>query len=155
MDFIAQLTDEHQDYVLKFSALAEIIEGIRVNGRGDYFVSGIDSLLPAFAVDLDNHAGREEEFLFSRLMERVPDSPVPLMLEEHRLIREYSATFADRYKGWRDGNDRAYEGWARAALDLRGIFSTHMQKENLILFPMARRILTADEISQWTKLADT
>ena len=155
MDFIEQLTDEHQAYVLKLSALAEIIEGIRVNGRGDYFISGIDSLLPAFTVDLDDHAGREEEFLFPRLIERVPDSPVPLMLEEHRLIREYSATFADGYKSWRDGNDRAYEDWAIAALDLRGIFSTHMQKENLILFPMARRVLTADEMSRWAKIADT
>lgn len=45
MDFIAQLTQEHQDYVWKLTRLAEVIEGVRVNGRGDYFIETWDQLL--------------------------------------------------------------------------------------------------------------
>lgn len=154
MDLIAQLTQEHQDYVLQLSALAEVIEGIRVNGRGDYFIDALDNLLKPLTVELDDHARREEAFLFPRLLERVPNSPVPVMIEEHVEIREKSAAFGRWYPLWREGDESAYQHWAAAALDLRGKFSTHMQKENLILFPLARRVLTADEIRQLMTLDD-
>ena len=149
MDFIAQLTAEHQDYTAKLSTLAEVIEGIRINGRGDYFTVTLDDLLYVFTVDLDNHARREEDILFPRLLQEVPESPIPLMLREHQTIREHSAAFERGYQAWRAGQDQAFEDWAKSALDLRGAFSTHMQKENLILFPMARRVLPRDAIAQW------
>lgn len=148
MDIISRLTSEHQDFALKLSSLAEVIEGIRVNGRGEYFISTVDGLLEPFTVELDDHARREEEFLFPRLLERAPDSPVPVMLSEHQVIRELSAEFGRWYSTWRAGDDAAYEKWSHAALDLRGKFSAHMQKENLILFPLARRVLTEAEITQ-------
>nr|WP_207711703.1 hemerythrin domain-containing protein [Sulfobacillus harzensis] len=148
------MTQEHQDYVLKLSRLAEVIEGIRVNGRGDYFIETLDELLKPLTVDLDDHARREEDFLFPRLLERAPDSPVPVMIAEHVEIRDRSAAFGQWYPAWREGDDSAYQRWADAALDLRGKFSAHMQKENLILFPLARRVLTAEEIQQLTRLGD-
>ena len=149
MDFIAQLTAEHQDYAAKLSLLAEVIEGIRVNGRGDYFMSALDDLLSVFTVELDYHARREEDILFPRLLQRVPESPIPVMLLEHQTIRAHSAAFERGYKAWRAGQDEVFEDWATSALDLRGAFSTHMQKENLILFPMARRVLQPAEIATW------
>lgn len=149
MDFIAKLTAEHQDYAAKLSALAEVIEGIRVNGRGDYFTSRLDGLLIVFTVDLDNHARREEDLLFSRLVQLVPESPIPVMLTEHQTIRAHSAAFERGYREWRSGQDTAFEAWAKSALDLRGTFSAHMQKENLILFPMARRVLQPEELVKW------
>lgn len=43
MDLITQLTQEHQNYVLELSTLAAaVIEGIRVNGRGDHFLGALD-----------------------------------------------------------------------------------------------------------------
>ncbi|MCL5115872.1 MAG: hemerythrin domain-containing protein [Firmicutes bacterium] len=154
MDLISQLIAEHQDYVRMMEALAEVVDGIRVNGRGQYFVDTVDSLLIPFTTELDDHARREEEFLFPRLLERAPDSPIPVMLAEHNAIRAASAEFGRWYGVWRDGDDAAYKRWAGAALDLRGKFSAHMQKENLILFPLARRILTAGEIQQLTAWED-
>ena len=148
MDLIAQLTAEHQDYGFKLSQMAEAIEGIRVNGRGDYFVETVDDLLLPFTVDLDNHARREEDFLFPKLLERVADSPVPVMLGEHAAIRQASDQFGRWYRVWREGEEDAFDRWASAVLELRGTFSAHMQKENLILFPLARRVLTADEIGE-------
>lgn len=147
VDLIAQLTAEHQDYVFKLSALVEVIEGIRVNGRGDYFIAALDALIGPLTTELDDHAHREEEFLFPRLLERAPDSPVAVMLEEHQTIRGYSAQFEHWYRKWREGADDTYDRWTRPALELRGAFSTHMQKENLILFPLARRVLTPEDIS--------
>ena len=152
MDLISQLLDEHQDYVIKLSALAEVIQGIRVNGRGDYFIATLDELLEAFTVHLEDHARREEEFLFPRLLERVPDSPVPVMLVEHQALRQQSRAFSHWYGVWRKGDEKALEKWAVPALDLRGQFSSHMQKENLIVFPLARRVLTQGEIEHWADL---
>lgn len=150
MDLVQILLKEHQDYVFKLEELAEVIAGIRLNGRGSYFIETLDGLLDPLTVDLNNHAAREERWLFPLLLERVPDSPVPLMVEEHRTIRDRSAVFEHWYTLWRDGKDDVLAQWVEPALDLRGIFSTHMQKENLILFPLAKRVLTPEELALWT-----
>ncbi len=152
LDLIEQLRGEHQEYVQQLTELAEIVEGIRVNGRGGYFIVSLDALLEPLTTQLDAHASREEAWVFPRLVERAPDSPVALMLEEHRAIRVQSARFARWYRTWRAGADDAYAEWAAAALDLRGLLSTHMQKENLILFPLARRVMTTAELSEWAAL---
>ena len=147
MDLIARLIREHEDYVLKLNSLADTLEGISVNGRGEYFAETLDGLLRPLTTELDDHAAREEEFLFPRLLERAPDAQVPVMLEEHQTIRALSADYGRWYPLWRRGDDAAFQPLAETALDLRGKFSAHMQKENLIVFPMARRIFTAEELA--------
>lgn len=99
-------------------------------------------------MDLDVHARREEDFWFPRLAQRVPESPVPVMIAEHADIRNRSAAFARWYPLWREGGESAYPHWVEAALDLRGKFSADMQKENLILLPLALRVPTPEEIRQ-------
>lgn len=116
MDFLARLIDEHQDCVLQLMKLAEAIEGIRINGRGEYFMETVDDLWKPLTLDLDDHAAREEEFLFPRLAQRVPESPVPVMLAEHAEIRDRSAVFGQWYPLWRAGDESAYPQWSAAAL---------------------------------------
>ncbi len=132
--------------------LAEIIEGIRVNAT----ISSRrwNDLVKPLTVDLDDHARREEEFLFPRLAQRVPDSPVPVMIAEHAEIRDRSAAFRRWYPLWREGDESVCKAWAEAVSDSRGKFSTHMQKETLILFPLAKRVFTAPEIQEWMALDD-
>ncbi len=154
MDLIEQLQSEHQEYVRELAELAEIVEGIRVNGRGGYFIVSLDALVEPLTTQLNAHASREEAWVFPRLVERAPGSPVALMLEEHGAIRAHSARLARWYPAWRAGADEAYPKWAEAALELRGLLSAHMQKENLILFPLARRVMTAAELSEWAALGE-
>lgn len=134
MDLIEQLKAEHFDYVVRLSTLSETIEGIRINGRGDYFIDMLDGLLVSLTTELEDHAQREEEWLFPPLQQQVPDSPIDLMLEEHQAIRQKSRQFGRWYRIWRDGDDSALVQWVEPALDLRGKFVVHMQKENLLLF---------------------
>ena len=148
MDLLTQLLAEHKDYVAKLTALAEAVEGIRANGRGPSDLDTVDSLLAPFTTELDQHAAREEDFLFPKVLERAPDSIVPTMIEDHEKLRKISAVFGKWYPIWRQGDDSVYQTWADSALELRGVFSAHMQKENLIVFPLARRILTPAEIAQ-------
>lgn len=154
VDLITQLSSEHQDYVVNLSVLAEVIEGIRVNGRGDYFIATLDRLFEPLTIDLDDHARREEDILFPKLLERAPDSPIAVMLEDHQIIRALSARFGRWYPIWRGGADEVFGNWAEPAENLRGKFSAHMQKENLILFPLARRVLTDGEIRQLTMIPE-
>lgn len=72
MDLISRLTAEHRDYVLMLSSLSAVSGGIGgnwINGRGDYFSSTRDGVFEPFTVDL------------------APDSLVPVMLAEQRVIR--------------------------------------------------------------------
>lgn len=62
MNLIGKLTQEHQDYVLQLTALAETIKGIRINGRRDISIETMDRLLKALTTELDAHAQREEDF---------------------------------------------------------------------------------------------
>ncbi len=148
MDLITQLLQEHKDYVSKLTAMAEAIEGIRAHGREQSYIDTVNRLVAPFTTELLQHAAREEDFLFPRVLERAPDSIVPTMIEEHENLRKISAVFGEWYPIWRAGEDSAYQNWADSALELRGAFSAHMQKENLIIFPLARRILTPAEIEQ-------
>lgn len=131
MDLISWLTAEHQDYVLMLSNPSPVIGGIGgnwINGRRDYFSSTLDGVFEPFTVDL------------------APDNPVPVMLAEQRVIRGLSAQFGYWYLVLRLGHDATYEKWAQPDINPRSKFSTHMQKENLLPFPMACRVLTAEEI---------
>ena len=148
MDLVTQLLQEHKDYVAKLTTLAEAVEGIRANGRDASYIETVNSLFAPFTTELDQHAAREEDFLFPRILERAPDSIVPTMIEDHEKLRKISAIFGQWYPIWREGEDSAYQNWADSALELRGVFSAHMQKENIIVFPLARRILTPEEIAQ-------
>ncbi|MHB1955781.1 MAG: hemerythrin domain-containing protein [Sulfobacillus sp.] len=148
MDLIAQLIAEHQEFVHLLTHLAETVDAVKANGRGNYFVATLDSLMLPLTKELDDHALREEKFLFPRIVERGDTTQVILqMVEEHGAIRGESAAFERHYGEWKAGDDQALPLWTAHAIELRGKFSAHMQKENLIVFPMARRILTADELA--------
>ena len=148
MDLVAQLIAEHQEFVHFLTRLAETVDAVLANGRGDYFIATVDSLLLPLTKELDSHALREEKFLFPRMIKRGDASQIILqMVEEHEAIRTESTGFERYYDEWKAGDDQALPLWTTHAVALRGKFSTHMQKENLIVFPMARRIFTAEELA--------
>jgi hemerythrin-like domain-containing protein len=94
------------------------------------------------------HHGKEETNLFPRLEERgVPKEggPIGVMLHEHDLGREHIRAM--------DGAISAYEGDDKTAArviveNARGyieLLQQHIRKEEDVLFPMADRILSAED----------
>lgn len=84
------------------------------------------------------HHGKEENHLFEEMVRRgVPKEggPIGVMLEEHRLGREYIAHMA----GAVDAKDLA--GFTEAAGLYRDLLRPHIEKENTILFVMADRLI--------------
>ncbi len=89
------------------------------------------------------HHGKEENFLFVELTRSgVPNQggPVGVMLQEHRLGREYIAAMSGALESKNLGAFKA------AAGQYRDLLVSHIAKENNALFVMADRLL--DEAKQ-------
>jgi hemerythrin-like domain-containing protein len=92
------------------------------------------------------HHGKEEGFLFPAMIGAgVPDKggPIGVMLAEHaqgrKLIRDMEesiSTNVDQMK------------LAQAAREYVHLLKNHIQKENMALFPMAERVLTATQLEK-------
>lgn len=148
MDLFGRLSRDHENFVHYLTELNDVIEAIRHNGRGDLFVEEMDRLVPLLTDDIAVHSKLEEVVLFPKVRNRLPDDgPIPVLLEEHRAITAFYEKMRDSYGLWRDGQDLHFSQWAEAGQSLRGTFSVHMQKENLIFFPLARRVLTLEDLS--------
>jgi hemerythrin-like domain-containing protein len=92
------------------------------------------------------HHGKEEEFLFPAMIGAgIPDKggPVGVLLSEHaqgrKLIRDMEesiSTDVDRMK------------LVQAARAYASLLRTHIHKENMIMFPMAERVLTDPQLEK-------
>ena len=84
------------------------------------------------------HHGKEENYLFEEMVRRgVPKEggPIGVMLQEHKLGRDYIARMADAI----DSKDLAK--FTEAAVMYRDLLRPHIEKENTVLFVMADRLL--------------
>ena len=84
------------------------------------------------------HHGKEEGFLFPALSEKGVGSergPIGVMLEEHRLGREYIAQMSDA------GESKNLPAVTAAAVRYRELLINHIEKENKVLFVMADNLL--------------
>lgn len=89
------------------------------------------------------HHGKEENFLFVELTRSgVPNQggPVGVMLQEHRLGREYIAAMSSALES------KNLDAFKAAAVQYRDLLVNHIAKENNALFVMADQLL--DEAKQ-------
>ncbi len=102
-------------------------------------------------VDAQHH-GKEEQVLFPAMAEAgFPRAgrpgPLSVMMEEHDLGRSTLAelsTFAEA-ESWQEG---ASAGISGAGHRFSELMRAHIQKENNLLYPMARGRLTGDQMSK-------
>ena len=81
------------------------------------------------------HHGKEENYLFKELVNKgVPNEggPVGAMLQEHAKGREYIAQMG------RSLDNKDINGFNNAAVQYRDLLRQHIEKENNVLFMMAR-----------------
>ena len=94
------------------------------------------------------HHGKEEELLFPALERAgVPKDrgPIGMMLIEHEEGRQHLRAMAEALDGYRKGNKAARKSLAENAKAYAALLSQHIQKEDHVLFPMAERLLSAEE----------
>ena len=99
------------------------------------------------------HHGKEESFLFPLLEQKgVPPQGCPLgvLKKEHVAGRSLVAQFATVSGSYtKDGSEK--ELLRTTLLGLAELYGGHMWKEDYLLFPMANKILSAEEQDQLTK----
>ena len=91
------------------------------------------------------HHSKEEERLFPVLEEKgIPREagPIGCMCEEHEIGRGHVQSMRELLKA----GDLA--GLRRESLNYVGLLSSHIQKEDKVLFPMGRNVLSRGELEQ-------
>ena len=95
------------------------------------------------------HHGKEEDLLFPALADKglpLDSGPIAVMLHEHRLGREITATMADAIDDARAGDDQAHRRLMNAGREYVELIRGHILKEDNVLFPMACRAISPQEM---------
>ena len=147
---IETLKHEHQVILLVLTAAEKEVQFIRafnkVNGER---VAKMLDFIRNFA-DKCHHA-KEEDILFIKMEERgMPkeSGPLAVMLHEHTLGRQKVAATAEALPKAEAGDAKAIAAVADNLEFYLNLLRSHIQKEDNILYPMAERIISADEFAQ-------
>jgi len=124
----------------------------RLNAGGEVrpdFVTKAVAFVREFADGTHHH--KEEVVLFPRLVEAGMPSqggPVGVMLHEHEVGRACIRTIADSVESAAAGDPDARKAMIGAMTGYVDLLRAHIQKENMILFPMAERLLGPESQDQ-------
>ncbi len=100
------------------------------------------------------HHGKEEDLLFPE-MEKAGMSkesgPIAVMLYEHNLGRSLVKAIKEGVAEYKKGNQSAKLAISDNIKKFSQLLDTHIEKENMILFPMADRIVSKDVMAELEK----
>ena len=139
------LMAEHEMIMQALDALEKKVATVQAGGAPDraYFEKVVE-FLRGFADKC--HHGKEEELLFKRMVERgfpLQGGPIAVMLHEHEMGRTFIKGIAEGAA--KIGTDPvAAKQIAENAKGYVELLRNHIGKENNVLFPMADRVLSAE-----------
>jgi len=96
-----------------------------------------------------HHHGKEEKYLFELMQERGLSrsaGPLAVMYHEHDMGRALVSKMEDSLR------KQELNLFAQAAFDFAQLLSDHIQKEDRILYPMAQRFLTVQDMDELGQL---
>jgi len=97
------------------------------------------------------HHGKEENLLFKSMVKAgVPQEggPITVMLSEHEMGRNFVGKMEAAASSFAGGNPSAADQFIQNARGYISLLSQHIQKENNVLFPMADKLIPAQEQDQ-------
>lgn len=147
MNPITELRNEHEAVLTALRALWTIADDAghakRIRHRGDTI-----ALIEFFRTFLDRcHHGKEEKLLFPLLEAHGVSrdgGPIGVMLSEHDQGRRYVGAIEESIRSEADGPEAA-EAFVNDALCFIELLKRHIEKENMVLFPLAARHLSAKQ----------
>jgi len=147
-DPIEKLMDEHRVIERAADILEKILDNAKKSGKLD--VNDLSSLVDFIRIFADKcHHGKEEGVLFPSMVEKgVPKEggPIGVMLEEHDIGRDAVKRMVEAIKIIRNSKEEALNLLDKAIMDYTYLIRNHIQKEDNILFPMARNIFNEVEL---------
>jgi hypothetical protein len=109
----------------------------------------VAEMLDYFATYVDRcHNRKEQDHLFPLIERRgIPreGGPLAVMLAEHERSRELVSELVALGRAYADGDRSRLPDLRRVFGEYAALLKDHFWKENDILYPMARRVLTADD----------
>ncbi|HNT24920.1 MAG TPA: hemerythrin domain-containing protein [Anaerolineales bacterium] len=93
------------------------------------------------------HHAKEEGVLFVEMEASgisVKGGPIGAMLADHEQGREYTRSLQQAAERWQDGDVSAVAAVVVNAAGYIDLLRSHIHKENMILFPMADRVVPVD-----------
>ena len=151
MQPIKDLKIEHDAVQVTLRILDKICQRIEMSGN-ELDIRHMDQLLDFFRVFVDQcHHGKEEELLFPAL-ETIGVShkggPLEVMLHEHQQGREYVRVMADAIDQFKKGDWTAAGEFVKTARKYINLLNQHIYKENNVLFPLAEKHLSKEELAR-------
>jgi len=146
MNAIDELMAEHEAVKTTLAVLNRISQAITNSSRIPN-TDHIEALFEFFTVFVDTcHHGKEEELLFPA-MEAVGISreggPIGVMLAEHQKGRDLVLKMKQDVSAYANGDASAAQAFQKHADAYVNLLTYHIEKENGVLFPMARKHLSA------------
>ncbi len=96
--------------------------------------------------EIRQHYEKEEKYLFPLLERHIATTP-RVMMDEHRELWKTVHNIRQNVEDIEEG--RIYSSTVKEMLQSAGqlyqLFKSHIAKENMVLFPMARKLLTPEE----------
>ena len=158
MDAIKELMNEHEAVRLTLRILEKIVDKAEKTGHLPD-AGHLDKLYDFFGTFVDQcHHGKEEALLFPAL-EKVGVSrdggPIGVMLAEHQNGRDLVMKMKDLTHQCQNGKKGAITEFKTAAHAYIRLLDYHIEKENNILFPMARAHLSHSDLEALKKGFDS
>lgn len=145
---ISDLLEEHEAILSALNILDRMVSGIEIDNEIDTAdMNGFIDFLKEFADKC--HHGKEEGLLFPAMVAAgVPESggPIGVMLQEHQEGRRLIRQMVDALSGATDP-----ESQTEAARSYIFLLRNHIQKENMVLFPMADQVLNEKQLEELYK----
>ena len=150
------LSQEHRIIELKLDELERQLRRIRAGER--FPRAFFDEALDFFRNFADGcHHAKEENLLFPRMKERgVPEQggPIGVMLAEHDQGRGYLKAVRENLQAASQESPEAISAVLNNAGSYIVMLRQHIQKEDNILFRMARMVLEPDDVAELTREFD-
>jgi hypothetical protein len=154
MDPIQKLENDHRIALEKLKILSQSVLELKHKGFSNDVISTISDVVNFITTEVKAHNDQEEQFLFPALEKRLPpDGPTYVMRNEHVHLKDaYERLSGSLKKLMENFNDReAMDILVDTTIFIVSFLTNHINKENHVLFPMARNILTKDEIEEIAK----
>lgn len=150
MTVIKELKNEHEAVLLSIRILDQITT--RLKSGQTIELSHLDQILEFLAVFVDKcHHSKEEKVLFPAMEESgIPreGGPIGAMLYEHEQGRSFVRGLRSGVEGYRVGKESAVTEIIENAQKYGRLLSSHIDKENNVLYVMAERVLSADKMAE-------
>lgn len=151
MTAIDDLINEHKAVVVALAVLEKVVASISAdNSKASDDLADLLDFFTGF-VDRCHHA-KEEEILFPELERalqgREGEVPIRSMLSDHAEGRKHVEALRQQLERHRSGDVSAIEQMAQQANAYRRLLSSHIEKENEVLFVAAKKFIPADVASR-------